>query len=90
MSLVHRGPLSPIEEFLHHVQNEVESASAKHAPMNSLHEAYAVILEEMDELWDECKRKRSLRDHNNIHLELKQIAAMAVRAAVDLGFYSTE
>jgi len=72
------------------VLEEVDSASAKHAPMNSLHEAYAVILEEMDELWDECKRKRKLRDHGNIHVELKQIAAMAIRAAADLGFHQRE
>lgn len=35
-------------------------ARAKHAPMRGAHEGYAVILEELDELWDEVKRWQSV------------------------------
>lgn len=38
------------------VAAELDRARATHAPMNSHHEGYAVILEELDELWEVCKR----------------------------------
>jgi hypothetical protein len=41
---------------LQDVANELKSARATHAPMNNHHEGYAVILEELDELWEVCKR----------------------------------
>lgn len=40
---------------LDEVEHELERARATHAPMNSHHEGYAVILEELDELWEVCK-----------------------------------
>ena len=78
--------MSTLSRFLQDVEDEVEKAGEKHAPMNSLHGGYAVLLEEFDELWDQVKLKRSERDPENICLELIQIAAMAARTAVDLGF----
>jgi hypothetical protein len=36
-------------------------------------------LEEVDELWDEVKKKKFERDEINIRLELIQIAAMCVK-----------
>ena len=71
--------------FLQDVRDEVITAEEKHARLNSLHEAYAVILEELDELWDECRLKRQLRNQQHIYTELVQIAAMAARTATDLG-----
>lgn len=41
---------------LQEVGAELQKARATHAPMNSHHEGYAVILEELDELWEVCKR----------------------------------
>ena len=38
------------------VAKELAKARATHAPMNGHHEGYAVILEELDELWEVCKR----------------------------------
>jgi hypothetical protein len=46
----------------------------------SLHEAYAVILEEVDELWEIARQKRKDRSSVAIQKELVQIAAMAVKA----------
>ena len=40
------------------IQAEIERARAKFPAFHSQHEAYAVILEELDEFWDEVKKKR--------------------------------
>ena len=49
---------------------------------NSPHEGYAVLLEELDELWDEIKKK----DINKAAMkeEAIQVGAMALRFLVDL------
>lgn len=73
-----------LSAVLAEVGREVEQAVAKHAPMNSAHEAYAVILEELDEVWDEVKKKREARSDDRLRRELVQTAAMAIRALVDL------
>lgn len=63
---------------------EIEAARANHKPINSAHEGYAVILEELDEFWEEVRKKRSLRDKSKMVAELVQIAAMAQRTAEDV------
>jgi hypothetical protein len=73
----------PTPIFTQQVSNELKSARAHHPKLNSLHEGYAVILEEMDELWAEIKKKRHARNVANIWTELVQIAAMAQRTAED-------
>ena len=67
------------------VADEVWRASCKHKPMNSAHEAYAVILEELDEFWDEVKKKSEERTQENLRTELIQTAAMCIRTIHDLG-----
>lgn len=54
-------------------------ARAKHAPMHGPHEGYAVLLEEVDELWDEVKRWQP--DDQNataMRKEALHVAAMAL------------
>lgn len=63
---------------------ELYRAERHGARFASLHEAYAVLLEELDEVWDICRQKRSLRDPAALHKELVQLAAMAVRAIQSL------
>lgn len=70
--------------FADAVEAEVNRARGLHKPLNSAHEAYSVILEEVDEFWDEVKKKRSERNPQNMLVELIQIGAMAQRAAEDL------
>ena len=67
------------------VRRELESAMAQHKSLNSLHEGYSVLLEEVDEVWDEVKAKRELRRGKHIAKELVQVAAMAVRMIIDCG-----
>lgn len=52
----------------------------------SAHEGYALILEEMDELWDEIKKHPSRRSDLKMAKEASQLAAMAMRFLVDLPF----
>lgn len=70
--------------FAHAVACELARAKAKYAPLNSHHEAYAVMLEELDEYWQEVKRWPLSHDTAKMRAELVQIAAMAQRAAEDL------
>lgn len=51
--------------------------------MNSAHEGYAVLLEELDELWEHVKTKQKNRDLHAMKREAIQIAAMAMRFAVE-------
>lgn len=60
----------------------IEKAYKKHGDMNSFHEAYAVILEELDEFWDEVKKKQP--DKANSRTELLQIAAMCIKTIESL------
>ncbi len=70
--------------FSEDMENEFHRAIRLHSnAFNSPHEAYAVILEEVDEFWDECKKKEV--DQSAMRIELIQIAAMCLRASVDLG-----
>lgn len=48
------------------------------------HEGYAVILEEIDELWEEVKKKQKHYDLVAMKKEAIQIAAMAFRFAIEL------
>ena len=48
------------------------------------HEAYAVILEEVDELWDEIKKNQLQYDIQAQRKEAIQAAAMLVRFVVEL------
>ena len=70
------------------VDVEISNARAKHpTPINSSHEAYSVILEELTEFWDEVRKQIEDRDPERMGDELVQVAAMARRAFEDLGFF---
>ena len=74
-----------MNEFLGDVFDEMLSATDKYGGFNSAHEAYGVILEELEEFWDEVKKKRKLRNTENMRKELVQTAAMCMKAAISLG-----
>lgn len=52
--------------------------------MNSAHEGYGVLLEEVDELWEHVKTKQKCRDLDAMRKECIQIAAMAARFAIEV------
>jgi hypothetical protein len=63
-------------------QDELDRATAKFGPFASAHEGYSVLLEEMDELWDEVKTKN--RSIPKMREEAIQVAAMAMRFVMDI------
>jgi hypothetical protein len=71
-------------QALMEVLAEFERATLINGSFHSAHEAYAIMLEEVDELWDEVKKNSSKRDYNNMRLEAVQIAAVALRFLVDI------
>lgn len=71
-----------IGKILSEVYRETRKAVSKHGPMHSGHEGYAVIKEELDELWDEVKADRFKQA--SARAEAIQVAAMAVRYVLDL------
>lgn len=64
------------------VNAELEFASNKFPPFSSAHEGYAVILEELDELWEAIKDKNIGEDE--MTEEAIQVAAMAIRFLLDV------
>jgi hypothetical protein len=86
------GPKAGTNDYfikLRTVANDVicEVISAKEVfkePFANQHEAYAVILEEVDELWAEIKKNQKNYDLEAQRKEAKQAAAMLVRLMVEL------
>lgn len=73
-----------LEEILEDVKKEFKFATDKYGEFNSLHEAYSVLLEEVDELWEEVKA--SQKDPTRIKFaknEAIQVATMAIRLIFD-------
>jgi len=77
-----------LANVLDEIGDEFREAQAKHKSLNSAHEAYAVIREELDEFWDEVKKKREQRSKYAMRRELVQVAAMCVRTILDVGLTS--
>lgn len=75
------SPLAPTArfQFLGDMADELDRAYAKHgcAPW-SRHEMYAILLEEVDELWDAVKANEP---DARVYAELVQVAAMCLRYA---------
>jgi hypothetical protein len=67
------------------ISNEVDNAIQKHPPFFTQHEGYAIIKEELDELWEEIKRIHNYKERNDkIRKEAIQVSAMALRFLIDL------
>ena len=62
---------------------ELQRARSLHPDLRSAHEGYAVILEELDELWDHVRTKQSERDLDAMRVEAIQIATTAIRFAAE-------
>lgn len=67
------------------IEEETERALDNYRPMAGAHEGYGLILEELDELWDEVKlRKKDDPRLDQMRLEAVQVAAMATKFIVDV------
>lgn len=76
--------IQPIKDLAFEVMGEVQSACGNWPEFNSAHEGYAVLLEEVDELWEHVKTNQKRRDIDAMRKEAIQIAAMAMRFALDI------
>lgn len=75
-----------IQEAVAFTVSEFERAETLHHRFHSGHEGYAVIREELDELWDAIKAQRGYTRyaHGEVEHEAIQVAAMALRFLVNL------
>lgn len=72
-------PIAREEQIAQEVLDELAAATRKFGPFASAHEGYAILKEEVDELWQEVKhgtKKKALE-------EAIQVAAMAIRFVMD-------
>jgi len=67
------------QQILEAVNKELDNANKKFPKFNSYHEGYAVIHEELDELWDEVKKKSYIQEKYRLRNEAVQVAAMAIK-----------
>ncbi|KKN04743.1 hypothetical protein LCGC14_1094520, partial [marine sediment metagenome] len=51
-----------MDKIIDDIKKEAVQAELIWKPFNSLHEAYAILLEEMDELWEEVKASQKNPD----------------------------
>lgn len=68
------GVWKKVTAALTEIETEYNRARGKHGSMRGPHEGYAVILEEVDELWDEIKSNDPVKARK----EVVQVAAMAL------------
>lgn len=77
--------LDKIEEWQGIVANELMDASVAYPQFNSAHEGFAIMQEEMEELFDAVKLKQTNPERNErMRKEAIQITAMGLRFLVDL------
>jgi len=70
--------------FTEDVAKELDRARQLHANINSLHEGYAIILEELEEFKAEVFLKDGARVTERLWKELVQVSAMCQRTAEDV------
>lgn len=71
-----------VDAVLGLVMAELQRARGLHAPMASAHEGWALILEEVKELFDEVIVRE--QNHARMGAEAVQVAAMAMRFLIDV------
>ena len=73
-----------LEIIINLVKNEYIRATQKFGIFHNAHEGYAVLLEEVDELWENVKLNQKITDRLKlIKEEAIQVAAMAIRIIID-------
>lgn len=66
-------------DILNLIVDELYKANKSYPAFHSTHEGYAVIKEEVDELWDEIKTSKSVNANELMANEAVQVAAMAIK-----------
>ena len=72
--------------LIYEVFKELSKATSKFGSFKNSHEGYAVLLEEVDELWEQVKRNPKKFPDRAVEMrkEAIQVAAMAMRFVMDV------
>lgn len=76
--------MKTLDRIFESVETEIYSSTILHKPFNSSHEGYAVLLEELDEVWEEIKKSKNYTLSKEAKQELIQVAAVAMRMINEL------
>ncbi len=72
-------------DIVNEVLNELQRAREAFPAFHSAHEGWAVIKEELDELWDEVRTNQKVPGrYGRMEREAIQVAAMAIRFVIDM------
>jgi len=66
------------------IREEIKRSYENYPAFHSNHEGWAVIKEELDELWDCIKGSKLVTADDRMRKEAIQVAAMAIRFVEDL------
>lgn len=66
-------------QTFNNVLEELDNNASIYPDFTSAHEAYGVLLEEVEEVWDHVRKKPHKRNMEELEGELVQVAAMAVK-----------
>ena len=69
---------------LRDVSDELDKALRRWPKWTDAHQGWAKLFEEVDELWDEVKLKETKRNPKRMRKEAIQVAAMALRFALEV------
>lgn len=75
---------SCIAELAAEVLGQAAEVFERHGELNSAHEAYGVLAEEVAELLDEVRKRPGMRSRQALRRECIDIAAVALRYAAQL------
>lgn len=78
------SPESKVQDSLIEIYQEYRDAVSKFNDFRSAHEGFAILLEEVDELWDEVKGNKKEGSYDRMRKEAIQVGAMALRFVVML------
>lgn len=75
-----------VAKIFQDIINEIENSNKEHNPnLNSTHEWYGVLKEEVDELWDEIKKNKNCYESTfAMRKEAIQISAMAIKGILSI------
>ena len=76
--------MTAIDDTIQSILAEFKKAESKFPEFRSEHEGYGVLLEEVDELWDEIKNNKRPGAKERMKEEAAQVAAMALKFIVML------
>lgn len=77
--------LKELDVALDWIRNEYIKATKKFGKFHNAHEGYAVLLEEVDELWENVKLNQHTHTGRDslMLMEAIQVGAMAIRFIID-------